>query len=114
MILRVRRITPGLRTHCVESPHRLKARPRAITPTRRLEALPMMSWIRCLVDSALLVMALVAGGLVLYLAVPRARMRPVPHPVACHACSANAPAEVLDARNAHLARIGAIEIETDE
>jgi hypothetical protein len=74
----------------------------------------MMSWIRSLANSALLVMTLVAGGLVLYLAAPRARMRPVHHPVACHACSASAPAAELDARNAHLARIGALEIVTDE
>jgi hypothetical protein len=72
----------------------------------------MTSWIRFFVDSALLVVTLAAGGLVLYLATPRARMRPVVHPVACHGCSANAPAAVLDARNAYLARIGAIESES--
>ena len=74
----------------------------------------MMSWFRSLADSALLVMTLIAAGLVLYLAAPRERMRPVHHPVACHACSASAPAAVLDTRNAHLARIGALEFETDE
>jgi hypothetical protein len=74
----------------------------------------MMSWLRFLANSAPLVTALIAGCLVLYLAAPRARMRPVHHPVACHACSASAPAAVLDARNAYLARIGAIEIVTDE
>jgi hypothetical protein len=41
-------------------------------------------------------------------------MRPVHHPVACHACTASAPAAVLEARNAHLARIEALEIVTDE
>jgi hypothetical protein len=74
----------------------------------------MISWIRSLTDSALLMMTLVAGGLVLYLAVPQPRTRPVPHPLGCHACSASAPAAVLDTRNAHLARIGALEFETDE
>ena len=74
----------------------------------------MTSWIRLLADYALLVMTLIAGGLVLYLAAPRARMRPVLHPVACHACSASAPAAVREARDAHLVRIGALEIETDE
>ena len=74
----------------------------------------MTSWIRLLADYALLVTTLIAGGLVLYLAAPRARMRPVLHPVACHACSASAPAAVLEARNAHLVRIGALEVETDE
>jgi hypothetical protein len=74
----------------------------------------MMSRFRSLADSALLVTTLIAGGLVLYLAAPPARMRPVHHPVACPACSANAPAAVLEARNAYLARIGAIEIVTDE
>jgi hypothetical protein len=74
----------------------------------------MMSRFRSLADSALLVTTLIAGGLVLYLAAPRAPMRPVHHPVACHACSASAPAAVLEARNAHLARIGALEIVTDE
>jgi hypothetical protein len=56
----------------------------------------------------------IAGGLVLYLAAPRARTRPVPHLVFCHACSAGAPATLLAARNAYLARIGALEIETGE
>ena len=74
----------------------------------------MMSRFRSLADSALLAATLIAGGLVLYLAAPRERMRPVHHPVACHACSASAPAAVLEARNAHLARIGALEIVTDE
>ena len=74
----------------------------------------MMSRTRRLAESALPVMTLIAGGLVLYLAAPRARMRPVLHPVACHACSASAPAAVLEARNAHLVRIGALEVETDE
>ena len=74
----------------------------------------MMSRIRRLAESALPVMTLIAGGLVLYLAAPRARMRPVLHPFACHACSASAPAAVLEARNAHLVRIGAFEVETDE
>jgi hypothetical protein len=74
----------------------------------------MMSRFRSLADSALLVTTLIAGGLVLYLAAPRAPVRPVRHPAACHACSASAPAAVLEARNAHLARIGAIEIVTDE
>ena len=74
----------------------------------------MMSRTRRLAESALPVMTLIAGGLVLYLAAPRARMRPVLHPVACHACSASAPAAVLEARNAHLVRIGVFEVETDE
>ena len=74
----------------------------------------MMSWLRFLANSALLVPTLIAGCLVSYLAAPRARMRPVHHPVACHACSASAPAAVLEARDAHLARIGALEIVTDE
>jgi hypothetical protein len=74
----------------------------------------MTSWIRFWFDSALLVMTLVAGGLVLYLAAPRARMRPVLHPVACHGWSANAPLAVIAARDAHLARSGAFEIETCE
>jgi hypothetical protein len=74
----------------------------------------MMSWFRFLADSALLVTTLIAGGLVLYFAAPRTRMRPVHHPVACHACSASAPAAVLEDRDAHLARIGALEIVTDE
>ena len=74
----------------------------------------MMSWFRSLADSALLVMTLIAAGLVLYLAAPRERMRPVHHPVACHACTASAPAAVLEARNAYLARIGALEIVTDQ
>ena len=74
----------------------------------------MMSRIRRLAESALPVMTLIAGGLVLYLAAPRARMRPVLHRAACHACSASAPAAVLEARNAHLVRIGALEVETDE
>ena len=74
----------------------------------------MMSRTRRLAESALPVMTLIAGGLVLYLAAPRERMCPVYHPVACHACSASAPAAVLEARDAHLARIGALEIVTDE
>jgi hypothetical protein len=74
----------------------------------------MMSRFRSLADSALVATTFIAGGLVLYLATPRARMRPVHHPVACHACAASAPAAVLEARNAHLAGIGAIEIGTDE
>ena len=74
----------------------------------------MMSWFRSLADSALLVMTLIAAGLVLYLAAPRERMRPVHHSVACHACAANAPAAVLEARDVHPARIGALEIEHDE
>ena len=74
----------------------------------------MMSWLRFLANSALLVTTLIAGCLVLYLAAPRARMRPVHHPVACHACTASAPAAVLEARNAHLARIGALEIVSDQ
>ena len=74
----------------------------------------MMSRFRSLADSALQAATLIAGGLVLYLAAPRERMRPVHHPVACHACSASAPAAVLEALNAHLARIGALEIVTDQ
>src|SRR5262249_6367656 len=74
----------------------------------------MMFRFRSLADSALLAATLIAGGFVLYLAAPRERMRPVYHRVACHACSASAPAAVLRARSAHLARIGAIEIVTDD
>ena len=74
----------------------------------------MMSWLRFPANSALLVTTLIAGCLVLNLTAPRARMRPVHHPVACHACSASAPAAVLEARDAHLARIGALEIVTDQ
>jgi hypothetical protein len=74
----------------------------------------MMSWLRFLANSALLVTTLIAGCLVLHLAAPRARMRPVHHAVACHACSASAPAAVLEARDAHLARIGPLEIVTDQ
>ena len=74
----------------------------------------MMSWFRFVAGSAPLLLTSIAGGLVLYLAAPRERMRPVHHPVACHACSVSAPAAVLDARDAHLARIGAIEIVTHE
>ena len=74
----------------------------------------MMSRLWSLANSALLVTTLIAGCLVLYLAAPRERMRPVHHPVACHACTASAPAAVLEARDAHLARIGALEIVTDQ
>jgi hypothetical protein len=74
----------------------------------------MMSRFRSLADSALLAATLIAGGLVLYVAAPRERMRPVYHPDACHACSASAPAAVLGARDAYLARIGAFEIVTDQ
>jgi hypothetical protein len=74
----------------------------------------MMSWIRSLADSALLVMPLVTGVVIVLFAAPRARPRPVPHPVACHACSANAPPAVVAARDAYLARIGALDIETRE
>jgi hypothetical protein len=74
----------------------------------------MMSRFRSLADSALLAATLIGGGLGLYLAAPRERMRPVYHPRACHACSASAPAAVLGARDAHLARVGAIEIVTHE
>jgi hypothetical protein len=74
----------------------------------------MMSWFRSLANSALLVMTLVAGGLVLYLAAPQARIRPVLHPVACHGCSGNAPPAVVATHDAELAGIGAIEIVTDE
>jgi len=56
-------------------------------------------------------MTLVTGALVLFLAAPPARPRPVLHPVACHACTANAPPEVVAARDAYLARIGAFEME---
>jgi len=74
----------------------------------------MMSWIRFLADSALLVTTLVTGVLVLYLAAPRARPRPVLHPVACHGCSGNAPPAVVAASDVYLARSGAIEIEGAE
>jgi hypothetical protein len=74
----------------------------------------MTSWIRFLADSALLVLTLVAGCLMLYLAAPRPRIRPVLHPVACHACSASASPAIVAARDAQLARIGALEIETCE
>jgi hypothetical protein len=72
----------------------------------------MRSWIRFVTDSALLVMTMVTGGLVLYLAAPRARPCPVVHPAGCHACSANAPPAVVAARDAELARIEAIEIQS--
>jgi hypothetical protein len=81
---------------------------------RRLEADLMTSWIRFLADSALLVMALIAGGVVLFLAAPRPPLRPVHHPVACHACSASAPPAVAAARDAYLVGTGALEIETQE
>jgi hypothetical protein len=74
----------------------------------------MTSWIRFLNDHGLLVMTLVTGGLVLFFAAPRARPHAVLHPVACHACSANAPPAVAAARDAYLVEIGAIEIETHE
>jgi hypothetical protein len=74
----------------------------------------MRSCIRLLVDHALLVITLVSGGLVLYLAAPRSRLRPVVHPVACHACSANAPPAVVAASDAYLTGIGAIEMEAQE
>jgi hypothetical protein len=74
----------------------------------------MTSWIRFLADSALLVITLIAGGLVLFFAAPRPRLRPVLHPVACHACSASAPSAVAAARDAYLIGTGAIEIETQE
>jgi hypothetical protein len=74
----------------------------------------MMYRIRYLAESAPLAMTLVAAGLVLYLAAPRPQMRPILHPVGCHACSCVAPPEVVAAKDAELVRIGAIEIETDE
>jgi hypothetical protein len=74
----------------------------------------MTSWIRLLADYALLVMTLITGALLLFLAAPRARPCPVRHPVACHGCSANAPPSVLADRDAYLVRIGAIEIEPQE
>jgi hypothetical protein len=73
----------------------------------------MTSWIRFLVDYALLVMTLIAGGLVLFFTAPQPLPRPVRHPVGCHGCSANAPPAVAAARDAHLVRIGAIEVEPD-
>jgi hypothetical protein len=74
----------------------------------------MTSWIRSLMDCALLVTTLIAWGLVLFSAAPRARPYPVLHPVACHACAANPPPAVAAARDAYLVEIGAIEIETHE
>jgi hypothetical protein len=74
----------------------------------------MTSWIRFLADYAVLVMTLVTGAFVLFLAAPRARPRAVHHPVACHACSANAPPAIVAARDAYLVGVGAIEIETDD
>jgi hypothetical protein len=74
----------------------------------------MMSWIRFLADSALLVMALIAGSLVLYLVAPRTRLTPVVHPAACYGCSASAPPAAVAASDAYLARIGAIELESYE
>jgi hypothetical protein len=65
-------------------------------------------------DCALLVTTLIAGGLVLFSAAPRARPRLILHPVACHACGANAPPVVAAARDAYLVETGCIEIETHE